>query len=60
MTCPTCDGDGFGPNYIVNCPMCKGSGKVPLKRYCECCEKWVPARQTVCKACGADTVKAAV
>lgn len=28
------------------------------KRYCGMCDKWVPARETVCKACGADTEKA--
>ena len=25
------------------------------KRYCGPCDKWVPAKDTVCKACGADT-----
>jgi hypothetical protein len=30
-----------------------------MKRYCELCDRWVPAKQTVCKACGAPTVKAA-
>ena len=28
------------------------------KRYCPMCDKWVPAKQTECKACGADTEKA--
>ena len=28
------------------------------KRYCGPCDKWVPASQAVCKACGADTDKA--
>jgi hypothetical protein len=28
-------------------------------RYCEMCDKWVSAKQTECKACGAPTVKAA-
>ena len=28
-------------------------------RYCEMCDKWVSAKQAVCKACGATTVKAA-
>ncbi len=27
------------------------------QRYCEMCEKYVPAKQYECKACGADTVK---
>jgi rRNA maturation endonuclease Nob1 len=26
-------------------------------RYCEMCDKWVSAKQTECKACGAPTVK---
>ncbi len=30
----------------------------PRKRYCGMCDKWVPAKETVCKACGADTDKA--
>lgn len=30
----------------------------PPKRYCEMCDRWVPAKQTTCKACGAATVKA--
>jgi len=25
------------------------------QRYCGMCDKWVPANETVCKACGADT-----
>lgn len=25
------------------------------RRYCGLCDLWVPARQTVCRACGADT-----
>jgi rRNA maturation endonuclease Nob1 len=25
------------------------------KRYCPMCEKWVPMRQTECKACGMPT-----
>lgn len=29
------------------------------KRYCPMCDKWVPAREVVCKACGMDTEKAA-
>jgi rRNA maturation endonuclease Nob1 len=29
------------------------------KRYCGACDVWVPASQTICKACGADTEKAA-
>ena len=28
------------------------------KRYCGMCDKWVPARETECKACGARTDKA--
>jgi hypothetical protein len=28
------------------------------KRYCGPCDKWVPARETECKACGAPTDKA--
>ena len=28
------------------------------KRYCGPCDKWVPAKETICKACGADTDKA--
>lgn len=32
---------------------------MPGQRYCECCDKWVPARQYECKECGADTLKAA-
>lgn len=58
MTCPTCDGDGYDGRYVESCPQCKGSGKVPVRRYCMPCEKWVPAGQKVCKACGADTDKA--
>lgn len=27
-------------------------------RYCGMCDKWVSAKQTICKACGADTYKA--
>ncbi len=27
------------------------------KRYCPMCDKWVPARETVCKACGIETEK---
>jgi hypothetical protein len=27
-------------------------------RYCGPCDKWVPARETECKACGAPTDKA--
>ena len=27
------------------------------KRYCPMCEKWLPARETVCKACGMPTEK---
>ena len=30
-----------------------------MRRYCEMCDKWVPARQTECKECGMPTVKAA-
>ena len=29
-----------------------------MKRYCELCDRWVAAKQTVCKACGAPTSKA--
>jgi hypothetical protein len=25
--CALCDGDGFGPDYVGNCPRCGGSGK---------------------------------
>lgn len=28
------------------------------KRYCGMCDKWVPAQETECKACGALTDKA--
>jgi RNA polymerase subunit RPABC4/transcription elongation factor Spt4 len=28
------------------------------KRYCEMCDKWVPAKQTTCRECGASTVQA--
>jgi hypothetical protein len=28
------------------------------RRYCEMCDKWVPAAEKECRACGADTVKA--
>ncbi len=28
-----------------------------MKRYCPMCDKWVPARETVCKACGQPTEK---
>lgn len=40
--------------------LAKALSKVEPKavRYCEMCDKWVSARQTVCKACGAPTVKA--
>lgn len=34
----------------------------PIKkphRYCPMCDKWVPAHEKECRACGADTVKAA-
>lgn len=58
MECPQCDGDGYGPNYVGNCPRCGGRGKVPVMRYCEPCEKWVSAREYECKACGAATTKA--
>lgn len=27
-------------------------------RYCGMCDRWVSAKQTTCKACGADTYKA--
>jgi hypothetical protein len=29
------------------------------KRYCGACDVWVSASQVTCKACGADTEKAA-
>jgi hypothetical protein len=29
------------------------------KRYCPMCDKWVPATQRECKACGADTERVA-
>lgn len=29
------------------------------KRYCELCDRWVSAKETECKQCGADTTKAA-
>lgn len=32
--------------------------RIQRKRYCGPCDKWVPAAQTTCKACGADTDKA--
>ena len=28
-----------------------------MKRYCWACDKWVPAKQTECKACGMPTEK---
>ena len=28
--CPQCDGDGYGPGYIGNCPKCGGRGKITL------------------------------
>jgi DnaJ-class molecular chaperone len=59
MVCPSCDGDGFDSRYVESCPRCKGAGKVPVQRYCMPCDTWVPASQKVCKACGADTDKAA-
>lgn len=31
---------------------------MPKKRYCEMCDKWLPAKQTECKACGMPTRKA--
>lgn len=31
---------------------------MPKRRYCEMCDKWVPTRETECKACGAQTSKA--
>ena len=30
-----------------------------IRRYCPMCDKWVPASERECKACGADTMKAA-
>jgi DnaJ-class molecular chaperone len=56
VECPSCEGDGYGPSWRqMNCATCGGRGAVP-NRYCEMCEVWMKAR--VCKACGADTVKA--
>jgi hypothetical protein len=40
--------------------LAKALSKVEPKavRYCGMCDKYVSAKQTVCKACGADTEKA--
>lgn len=34
----------------------KRNGVMARSRYCEMCDTWVPANQTECRACGADTV----
>jgi hypothetical protein len=54
-TCPNCGG-GWTFDFKqkrVYCRQCDGRG-----RYCGPCDKWVSSKQTVCKACGADTEKA--
>lgn len=28
LECYQCEGDGYGPNYVGNCPVCGGGGKV--------------------------------
>ena len=31
----------------------------PVRRYCEMCDKWLPANQRECRDCGALTVRVA-
>jgi hypothetical protein len=33
--CASCEGDGFGPNYVGNCPRCGGGGKVDARAQVE-------------------------
>ena len=53
------EGHGPAPESWTTPTDKKRKRRVPAKRrYCIGCDKWVPAKQTVCHACGAYTERA--